>query len=525
MTMTARTKTDTKTQPAAAERRHVEQMAEQLGLSRPQLAALHAVTTWAVFLRPSTAPSDREHLRAYLDVMGYLPADRKVVASAERSRDAIDRTAPGLQEAFACGEIDPETFLRADEADAPSPRLAGLTRSQLDLLKSILRHQLALDGADLRDLVAQFPFPVTSLNFFGRFVAGGCDDPRKAVRYLRLCTPFFVRIRSLLEGLSNDRFRFLVVQGIEAAKDYEDDEEPADPAEGQQQAAQPQPAAPLEKEVAELLHATINASHDFLGGADPTIPAPFACVKVPEVPSFATDHIDKHEQAQLAAEFVDWLLTGNRDGELLRRKALSVEAERDYRKAKRDIKRTREKRKRHRRNAPADQDDKKAMSVWEKEDTKLTKAIEELERSIKAWDQERAKRKTILRQLDAAEAGRARIRKFRDEVADARRQNKRLVLSLLGGGDGATFCKYLDRAFSAGPVRGRQGLKWLRAAAVLLSPAAAQHVRDNRVQGFGSATEQQLRDFPVAPNQMVCCQGAIFAPLEGSNGVRLLRTP
>ena len=57
-----------------------------------------------------------------------------------------------------------------------------------------------LDGADLRDLIAQFPFPITSVNFFGRFIAGGCDDPRKAIRYLRLCTPFFVRLRSLLEG-------------------------------------------------------------------------------------------------------------------------------------------------------------------------------------------------------------------------------------------------------------------------------------------------------------------------------------
>src|SRR5207247_6805375 len=111
-----------------------------------------------------------------------------------------------LLEGSSRGEMVPETFLEAD-AEQLSSRLGGLTRSQLDLLKSILRHQCALDGADLRDLIAQFPFPVTSVNFFGRFIAGGCDDPRKAIRYLRLCTPFFVRLRSLLEGLSNDRFR------------------------------------------------------------------------------------------------------------------------------------------------------------------------------------------------------------------------------------------------------------------------------------------------------------------------------
>ena len=68
----------------------------------------------------------------------------------------------------------------------------------------------------------------------GKTYVGGIlevsDDPRKAIRYLRICTPFFVRIRSLLEGLSNDRFRFLVIQGINAAKEYAPDEEEETPA-------------------------------------------------------------------------------------------------------------------------------------------------------------------------------------------------------------------------------------------------------------------------------------------------------
>src|SRR5262249_5835558 len=200
-----------------------------------------------------------------------------------------------------------------------------------------LRHQPPLASGDLRDLIAQFPFPVTSVNFFGRFIAGGCDDPRKAIRYLRLCTPFFVRIRSLLEGLSNDRFRFLVIQGMNPAKEYEaeEEDEPAgSPPDGQQSQAPPPAPQALAREAAELLHACIDNAHDFLGGTEL---APFVCIKVPDLPTFGTDHIDKHEQAQLAAEFMDWLLTGNRDGTLLRRKALSIERERDYRKAKRDL--------------------------------------------------------------------------------------------------------------------------------------------------------------------------------------------
>ena len=97
-----------------AERRRVEHLASRLGLDREQLSAVHAVMTWAVFLRPSTDPDDRERLRSYLDVMGFLPADRKIVASAERSRDTIEAALPELLQGFAEGEVHPETFLETD---------------------------------------------------------------------------------------------------------------------------------------------------------------------------------------------------------------------------------------------------------------------------------------------------------------------------------------------------------------------------------------------------------------------------
>jgi MoxR-like ATPase len=497
----------------ANERLRVQNLAKRLGLDRAQLSAVHAVMAWAVFLRPGTERGDRQRLRDYLDVMGYLPADRKIVASAARSTAAVDAVVPELLDGFTRGEFDVEAFLAAD-AERLSARFAGLTRSQVDLLKSILRHERALDQADVRDLIAQFPFPVTPVNFFGRFVAGGCDDPRKAIRYLRLCTPFFVRIRSLLEGLSNERFRFLVIQGMGVAKEHAGDDKPDEGAETPQNKAYT-PATPalpvLNKEAADLLHAAINTAHDFLGGRDAGIPTPLVCIKVPELPSFAADHIDKHEQAQLAAEIIDWLLTDKRDGSLLRRKALSVESERDARKWKRDLRQVRSKRKKHHQCAPADQDNKKAMSIWEREDAKLAKKIEDLENKIKQADRERARRRTILQQIDAAEAGRARIRKFREETVRAVRCGKRIVFSLLGSATGAVFGRYLDLAFSstvgriansAHANRALIGVQWLRQASFLLSPAAAQNIRENRVQGFGSITEQQLRDFPIVPTQM-----------------------
>jgi hypothetical protein len=274
-----------------AQQRHVEQQAAQMGLGRAQLSSLQAVLTWAVFLRPSTQPHVRACLRTYLDVMGYLPADRKIVAHAERSRHTIDRALPRLLKGFISGTLDPETFLETGR-ELRLPPLRSLTRSQVELLKAIVRHQVALDRADPQDLIVPFPFPVTPVNFFGRFIAGGCDDPHKALRYLRLCTPFFVRIRSLLEGLSNDRFRFLVLQGINAAKEESSDEqeETSDgvPA-GEQNASA---ASVFDKEAADLLHASIDNTLDFMGGYDGTIPTPLKAIKVPELPHFDTEHID-----------------------------------------------------------------------------------------------------------------------------------------------------------------------------------------------------------------------------------------
>lgn len=486
----------------SAEEKRVAGLARRLGLGAAQVSAMNAVMAWAVFLRPSTGKHDRERLRAYLDLMGYLPAERKIVAAAERSRDAIDDAVPVLLNGFASGEFDPEPFLDT-EVEKLVRCIPGVTRSQVDLLKSILRHQLALDEVDLKDLVTQFPFPITRVNFFGRFIASG--DPRKAVRYLRLCTPFFVRIRSLVEGLSNDRFRFLIIQGMSQAQEQtseQAEETPGNTATANQVQSLQRTLLALDRERIDLLHAAIDNANDFLGGSDAAIPQPLVCIRVPELPPFSTDHIDTHEQTQLAAEFFDWLLTGNCNGTLLRRKALSVESERDYRKARRDLQQAGKNRKKHQDNAPADQDNKKAMSIWEREDARQARTIEDLEKKIKQADRDRAKRKTILQQLDAVEAGKARTRKFREEMAEALRQGKRMVLSLLGVSSGEVFCKYLDRAFSTGPDRSRQGVKWLRSASFLLTPTAAQYIRNNRVQGFGSVVEQQLRDFPIVPAQM-----------------------
>src|SRR5262249_34430900 len=43
-----------------AAQRRIEELAARLGLDRARLSALHAVMTWAAFLRPSTEPRDRE---------------------------------------------------------------------------------------------------------------------------------------------------------------------------------------------------------------------------------------------------------------------------------------------------------------------------------------------------------------------------------------------------------------------------------------------------------------------------------
>ena len=91
------------------------------------------------------------------------------------------------------------------------------------------------------------------------------------------------------------------------------------------------------------------------------------------------------------------------------------------------------------------------MSIWEREDAKLAKKIEEFENRIKQADRDRARRKTILQQLDAAESGRARIRKFRDEIGSQARAKARGSSSACWARPMAwSSASYLDRAFSSG---------------------------------------------------------------------------
>ncbi len=482
------------------EQQRVAEMATQLGLKSEQLSALQAVMKWAVLLRNSTPTSEKEKLRSYLDVMGYLPKDRRIVANAEKSKDRIEECVPVLLDHFARNEISPGDFLEADTSTLRN-QFEDLTRSQIELLKSILEHQCNLDQADLKDLIAQFPFPITRVNFFGRFIAGGCDDPRKAIRYLRICTPYFVRLRSLLEGLGNDRYRFLVLRGIESTVDYVSTESPddSDPDADALQHLLNQDTEPvgLSKEAVDMVTACIDYAHDFVEDR-----APFQCIKVPELPGFGTDHIDTPERTQLAAEVIDWLIAGNKDGELLQRKSLSVEYEKDYKKTKKDLQELRKVRNKHRRNAPEDQDNKKAMSIWEREDDKIEREIEDLEKKIKRADQDRRKRKTILKQLEEAEASRSSIRRFREEIAQALEQERKIVFTLLGKTDGHSLCRYIDRAFNTTKDRNREGVKVLREASFLLSPFAKDQIQHNRVRGFESITEQQIREFHFATGEL-----------------------
>ena len=308
-----------------------------------------------------------------------------------------------------------------------SQRFAGLTRSQLELLKSILRHQRALDEADLRDLDRAVPVPrhAASTSSAGSSPAAATTRARPSATCACARRSSSASARCW-KGCPTTASASWSSRASARAKEYapEEEEEAADARRTASRTSRRSRRRRWTRRRRSCCTRPSTPPTISSAAATPAIPTPLACIKVPELPAFATDHIDKHEQAQLAAEFIDWLLTGNRDGALLRRKALSVESERDYRKAKRDLRQARAKRKKHHHDAPADQDNKKAMSIWEREDAKLAKQIEDLENRIKQADRDRAKRKTILQQLDAAEAGRARVRKFRDETAQARRRGQ-----------------------------------------------------------------------------------------------------
>ena len=475
----------------------VRARATEAGLDTKDFSALRALATWRQYLQ-ADSPEQQEMVGKYLETMGFMPSKRSIISNALRSSgDRIDAFIERMLGEIASGKIDPEVFA-ATGTEELQREYRGLTKSQISLLKSMMQQQGRLDGLSIAEFSAQFPFQVNRGNFFGRFIAGGTDDPRKSIRYLRICTPFFVRTRSLLEGLSHDRRNFLVLDI--KSKEFEDAQKRRE----QEQPDESGPLGPITKAdnetVVNILHATINRVADFVRGSDGKINPDLQCIELPRLPPVLYDQVDPKQRAEFGVQFFNWLLYGDKSGELLKLRALSPSREEAYNHRKRELEKSREELTRHRKKMPNEKS-RRAFKVWEGDEEHLRGRIHDLERDIRRDDAQRRAVKSVLRQLEQDDPALARVHAFREEVAAAQEAGKRIVFSSLekqlDSSSHIVIYSLLDSVLHSKKYAGEASVRTLKHSSFVLTPEDKATIQRFRVSGFGSIMEQKVRNFRV----------------------------
>ena len=453
------------------------------GLTPQQRSLLFAARAWRELLG---APSEEaEEVKTYLGTMGYLAGAKRLLSQARRAGPISDEVFQSVVSALVES---------GRAADTPTvPRISGLSPSQQTLLSTLTAHQARLDGVDLATITSAFPFPITAHNFFGRFIAGGAEDPSQALRHLQLTMPFFVRMRGLLEALSAPRGRGLVIDWVSIKQPKERDG-----------ASIGRDLDGWEARMRTIVHACIDSADDMTAGAMPSIGTQFAVIDVPYLPGFSLDTVDQREYSQLAREYCDWLFMGDRSGKLLARRTLAPSEEASYRALEGRCRALTTQLHAHHQREPKADAPRGERRRWEGIESRLQRRIEKLEGSLTELDAKRSGVTPILRQLEGHEVAAARLHRFRSAVRSAFSEGRRIVLSFLGPqakSEGSLFTLF-DRAMLPRFSGDSPGLQVLRSAAFLFSQGVATRISESRSAAGDSANKQLLRNFQLVERDL-----------------------
>lgn len=493
--------------PELQQARHsVLEQSRVVGLDPATLTPITGVFKWEQLLRAAqnndgTAPMLMEYMRA----MGYVPE-----SAARLSRNQqVDLTTLGETRSkiitdIVSGAINETTFTQSasESLKALSDRYPELTKGQTQLLQSIVSQEIRLEKLDVSQLQKQFPFPITQYNFFGRFLAGGDVTPQRAARHLQLANPFLIRMRSLLEGLSNNRLNFLHVD-ISSASDRQNSQS------GQSGLTGPlelKKRAATHRAAAEILHAVIDNSADFYGAHRPNGNNPLVCIPVPKIPDVRASHIDKRKTGELAVAVFDWLLYGKRDHPLLHSKALQSGTETLAKQYSKQLAEKKQALRSLEDRSPQSFGSARERKRAQREEKRLQTSIDRLENRLEDINRERSAITPIIRQLEENALTTSAIRQFRAQINHAETSGAKIVFSLLGGSANerpGSLLDFLDLAVNAPRSLSKNpAVNLLRNSSILLNDDALGRVRSGRIQTPKSVVEQQVRKFHVEADEI-----------------------
>ena len=487
-------------------------------LDTKQVIALQAVARWKITLDGTNEETPLADRKLYLTTMGYV-TDKSILSAAIRSNNNgnLSSEYKSIVEKIISGKLDAKTIADSDpdEFRKDHPRLSI---SQVKLLQDISAHQDAMSNIDLSSLKG-FPFPITKHNFFGRFIASGCDEPHKAVRHLALCAPFLFKFKSLVEGLALNKDSFLVIDRFSSSELIQQDRDKDN--ENQENDNEFEQMNLDDNHFMEVIYSLLGSLNDFqTEDRDTYHKKSIACIHIPRLPTASTTHIEDKERNQLAIELYDWLFFGNKDGHLLNIRRLSTYEEEFHKKDQIKLKRLERELVKLRKNDPRVQrepkDPKRRRSLrdsikrYETKLDTLPDEIAKLKESIKEANRKRLKQRTILQEIESDPTIIRKIQSIRQDIANALKDGSKICLSFLehkpaikkethnqNPTNENIFLTHLDKAYACSASVKSPGAKVLKNASCLFTSEAKTFINLFRVPGFGSLTEQQFRDFEI----------------------------
>jgi MoxR-like ATPase len=472
------------------QRDQVRATARAEGIDPELLPIIDGIVKWRqLLLAPQDSPGREDLLKAYA-AMGFV-TNAMASSGSALTGDAkiIDPIATSMIEDVVAGRIAAPALIDSDPLDFKARFYPSLSKPQIRLLQAIISQEAHLHSLDVVPLIKQLPFPIKQSNYFGRFLASGCDTPDRAARHLQLAIPFLVRMRSLFEGLQYPVLNFLKINLVA----------PQDGPGPQSNAKRINPET--YRNTVHLLHAAINNSWDFFGQDSADTSQRLACIPVPLFPNVDVDHIEKKRWNELAVAMYDWFFFGTRENELLNTQRLTPQREALATNHARTIAQG-EAKLAELQKAVAEEPEKSARSKELQHEVKKTQQqLTRLEEALHELNDERTLVVPIITQLEEHLARNPQLRTFRSDVKKAQAAGHKIVLSFLHhprAEKAGTLLQFFDLAFSA-QQRFAQApsAKLLKESSFLVIDETVDAICRNQSRRAEIINDRHVREFEV----------------------------
>ena len=454
---------------------------EKFELGSEQLSLVNALSKWAIYVSLSSGARSQE-AKVYAESLGFPKLKTPLELEAD-TRKTLKTEVDKILKAVISGRLSASEVCSPENAANLFPFLPS---KAVKLLPGFIARQAILDATNFNGIKTAFPYSLDGVTFFKHFVTGRCEDPQTGLRHLRCAAPFFVNIKSIIEGLRSSGLNAISItseiDSLAAPKTEEDKKKFKE-------------AADRQKELFECLPNLVNNSHLFEANATRPV-VRLRSVQVPRLPKFRVDVIEEKQFQAFAQELYDWLFFGKRDGELLNLKTLPVTKEASLKDMQTSLTRVNKRLQRHLRLRPGTEQTTN-YEKWNRTNNTLLAEQERYKDEIKDLVAERNKAKPVIHYLEADKKLLLGVARFRKECGEAIKTNCKLVLTFLKGVDEkspfhASFLEFLDDA----QFRPKSdGAKLLSASAILMTENVANRITSCNPAGPESLAQRHHRRF------------------------------